>query len=218
MELKEVADQASFTFAVKGVGPILRLAVEDANKRVTAIVERLRGLGIPVQDISTSRFYSGENIVNKAFLSSSRDYQATLTTLVKVDSLALLDSVLYAVTESEIKNMSSISFSLKNELDIRRQARIEAAKKAQEKAEDITKALGVVLEKAVSIEETAPTRVYSQQVSQSVYLNPFNPSTNQMVPAERIPAMDETIGSGLFAQTIFVTSEVRVVFEIKQMQ
>jgi uncharacterized protein YggE len=215
VELKEIADQASFTFSTKGVGPSLRLAVEDASTKMKAVTDRLLQLGIPSRNISTSRFYSGENYGDKAFLSSSRDFQATLSALVKVDSLPLLESVLYAISESDVQNLSSIGFSLNDESGARRRARIGAALKAKEKAGDIAKALGVVPGRLLSIEETDPTRVFSQQVAQN-YPNPFNPSTNQMQFLRGGVTVDESAGSAFFAQTVTVTSQVRAIFEIEE--
>jgi uncharacterized protein YggE len=217
VELKELADQANFTFSVKGVGSSLRLAVENANGKMKVVTAKLIRLGIPAQNISTSRFYSGENYGDKAFLSSSRDYQATLTSFVKVDSLPLLESVLYTISESEVQNLSNIGFAIKDELDPRRRARIGAALKAKEKAEDIARALGVSLGKLISVEETDPTRVYGQQSAQN-YPNPFNPSATEIQILRGGRTMDESMGTAFFAQTITVTSQVRAVFEIKESQ
>lgn len=217
VELKEIADQANFTFSVKGVGSSLRFAVENANGRMKVVTDKLIRLGIAAHSISTSRFYSGENFADKAFLSSSRDYQATLTSFVKVDSLPLLESVLYTISESEVQNLSNIGFTLKDELDPRRRARIGAALKAKEKAEDIARALGVSLGKLLSIEETDPTRVFGQQSAQD-YPNPFNPSATEIQFLRGGRTTDESMGAAFFAQTITVTSQVRAVFEIKESQ
>ncbi len=116
VELKEVADQASFTFSVKGVGHSLRQAVEDANIKVKTITNRLRRLGVVTDKISTSQFYSGENLGDKAFWTSKRDYKAVLVTQVTVDSLKIMDSILYTISEGELEGISNISFSLKDEL------------------------------------------------------------------------------------------------------
>jgi len=213
VQLKEPADQASFSFSVKGVGSSLRLAVDDANKRVKTVTGKLIRLGVRENDISTSHFYTGENLGDKAFLSSSRDYQATLTTVVTVDSLSLLDSVMYATSESEVKAVSDISFSLRDESASRKQARIEAAIKAREKAQDFATALGVTLGPVISIEEAEPTRVLNQQTVRN-YPNPFNPPTTVLSEKLEPSSIDETRGTGIFAQTIVVTSQVRAIFSI----
>jgi uncharacterized protein len=212
VELKEVANQVSFTFDIKGVGPSLKDAVQDANQKTRLIADKLITLGIPVQNISTSHFYSGENHGDKAFLSSSRDFQATLTTLVKVDSVPLLDAVLYTISESGPHSLSQLIFSLKDELAPRRRAREAAALKAKEKAEDMTRALGVKLGKLISLEETDPTRVLVRG-NRADYINPFN-----LITPNETESIDESRGSAFFAQTIFFTSQVKSVFEISSAQ
>ncbi len=216
VELKEMADQATLSFSVKGVGANLRQAVENADKNTKAITDKLMSLGIKEKDISTSSFYSGENKGDKAFLSSSRDYQAHITTVIKVDSLKLLQPILFAISESDVQNISQIIFSLKDEVGFRRRARIEAALKAKEKAEDMTKALNITLGRVLSIDEVQPTQSRpTSLLSRSGVPNPFNPISFNTVVGLQAGGVDESIGSGFFAQTISVTSQVYVIFEIK---
>lgn len=221
VELKEVADQASFSFSVKGVGSSLRFAVEDA--KVKAITDKLLQLHVPSNKIATSQFYSGENYGDKSFWSSKRDYRAVLVTLVTIDSLRMMDPVLYTISEGELENVSDITFGLKDELSVRRKARVADALKAKEKAEDIANGLGLTLGQVMSVEETEPTKVGQKQnqafirgvylLAERNYPNPFNPSSIPLIPEQ--PVVDESRGSGFFAQTISITSQVRVSFEIK---
>lgn len=223
VELKEVADQASFTFSVKGVGPSLRSAVRDANVKVKAITDKLLHLGVPSNKIATSQFFSGENYGDKSFWSSKRDYRAILVTLVTTDSIAMMDSLLYTTSEGDIETVSDVTFGLKDELGLRRKARVAAALKAREKAEDIAKAFGVALGQVLTVEETEPTKVGQMEkqaflrgnymAMERNYASPFNPPSVSFAPEQ--PAVDESRGSGLFAQTISITSQVRATFELK---
>jgi len=213
IELKEVADQASFSFSVKGVGNTLRKAVEDAENKAKKITERIILLGIKKSDISTSEFLSGENYDDKAFLSKNRDYQATIETMIKTDSLDLLKPLLFEISDAEVEKISTISFSLKDELGLRRRARIEAGLKAKEKAEDIANALGVKLGEVLRIEETQTTLTSANQnINLRGSYNPFNPVNSVYFSTSE--NVDESIGSGFFAKTISVTSQIRVVFSI----
>jgi uncharacterized protein YggE len=223
IELKEVADQASFYFTIKGVGETLRKAVEDAENKTNSLSEKIIQLGIKKSNISTSDFLSGENYGDKAFLSSSRDYQATIVTMIKTDSLDLLRPLLFMISEAEVENISTISFSLKDELGLRRRARIEAGLKAKEKAEDITNALGIKLGSALSIEEIQPTQTYTDR-NQNIfwrggqnYPNPFNPGVYNVLPEANLKSsmVDETRGSGFFAKTVSITSQVKIIFSIE---
>lgn len=211
VELKETADQASLVFSIKGVGSTLRQAVEDANSKVKAVTDKLIGIGVKEKNISTSEFYSGENSGDKAFLSSSRDYKATISTQVKVDSLKLLAPVIFSISESQVQNLSDIYFGLKDDLAFKKKVRIAAAEKAREKAQDLLTAVGATLGNVLSVDElsglissftTLPARGVQG------YPNRFNSSTTGT-------PLDESMGSGFFAKTISISSQVRVTFEIK---
>jgi uncharacterized protein len=210
-EFKMKADQATFSFSVKGVGSSLRQAVQDADTKTRMITEKLAGIGIGPEGISTSQFYSGENTGDRAFLSSSRDYKANISTLVKLDSLELLRPALFIVSENDVQTLSEITFALRNESDLRHKARIKAAEKAREKAEELAKTLGVNLGSAISIEEEVNPSATAYLRGGRNYPNPFNSTVNL---SEGI-VMDTSEGSGFFAQTISVSSQVHVVFQIK---
>jgi uncharacterized protein YggE len=221
VELKEIADEVSLYFTVKGVGENLRLAVEEAEKKTKVIADKLLALGINKSDISTSDFLSGENYGDKAFLSSSRDFKAMIVTLIKTDSLELMKDILFEISEADVESISNIAYSYKDELGLRRRARIEAGLKAKEKADDITSALGVKVGKVLSIEEVQSTQTFNNQNQDNflyrrggIYPNPYNPVGNYNIRTGRID-VDETKGSGFFAQTISVTSQVKVTFAIE---
>jgi len=127
------------------------------------------------------------------------------------------------ISEAEVENISTISFSLKDELGLRRRARIDAGLKAKEKAEDITNALGVKLGKVLTIEEIQLTQTYTNQ---NQYLrirggynspNPFNPGTYNVLEENYAnpSTVDEIKGSGFFAKTVSITSQVKVIFAIE---
>jgi uncharacterized protein YggE len=217
VELKEVADQVSLSFSIKGTGSTLRNAVGNADAQTQALNQTLIKIGVMPRDISTSGFYSGINYGDQSLFSSKRDYKASITTVVKIDSIPLLEPVLFAICEAGIEHLSQLTFSLKDELSVKRRARIEAAVKAKEKADDMAKALGITLGKIINVEEVQQTK--SQPVQpMNVYPNPFNPvlyrSSASNLVSENI-GFGESSGEGFNAQTISVTSQVSVVYEIK---
>jgi uncharacterized protein len=219
--LNEIADQASLSFRIKGVGVNLRQAVEDAMTKTKDLTDKLILLGINKNNISTADFTSGENYGDKAFLSSSRDYQAVIVTFIKTDSLSLLQPVLFLLSESKVESISTISFSRKDELELRRNTRIAAGLKAKEKALDISNALGVKIGKVLFIEEIQSTQTmsnnnaYPQYRGSLNYPNPFNPSSYAPSTIKNEFNPDEVKGSGLFAQTVSVTSQVKVTFALE---
>ncbi|HTY09524.1 MAG TPA: SIMPL domain-containing protein [Bacteroidota bacterium] len=215
VELKQLADQASLSFSVKGVGPTLRQAVDNADRSTKTVTNKLLSLGVKEGNLSTSSFYSGDNRGDKAFLSSSRDFQAQITTVVTIDSLPLLEPILFAISECEVQSVSQVTFSLRDEPSLRRKARVEAALKAREKADDLAKTLGVTLGRVISIDEGQPSQPPQRLYGVSSYAMPFNNSTYNTVLANEVVAVDASIGYGFFAQTISIVSQVYVTFELK---
>ncbi len=219
VELKEPADQATLTFSVKGVGSSLRGAVEQATDKMASLVQDLKAAQIDQKNISTSEFFSGENYGNKSLFSSGNDYRTIITAQVKVDSLNNLKTALYILAEKKVERVYSIIFSVKDEAGLRRRARIAAAQKAREKAEDIATALGVGVGKVLSVEEIQIKQPNEEKSNIWVafdmspkYPNPFNPVSTSNVD---IPVLDESIGDDYFAQTVSSQSQVKVTFELK---
>jgi len=221
VELKAIADQAALSFSVKGVGSSLRAAVQQATDKMEMITKLLRSQGIGAKQISTSQFYTGENYGDKSLFSSRRDYRAVIAAQVRVDSLQILQPVLYALADAEIESISSISFSLRDELGLKRRARTAAAAKAREKAQDIATALGASVGNVIAVEEIqlsgggrAPeANVYRSAARFSATApSPFNPV---IVPGVDGPDVDESSGAEFFAQTVTAQSQVRVTFELR---
>ena len=219
VEINQKADEASFSFSIKGIGETLRLAVEDAENKTKLLTDNLIQLGIRKNNISTSSFFSGENYGDKAFLSSSRDYKAIIETLIKIDSLELIKPALFTISDADVESISKLTFSVKDELGLRRRARTEAGLKAKEKANDVANSLEVTVGDVISIEEFGSTQT-SQETGQDLfrrgsqyYPNPFNPSGLYVQGVDY--ALDESKGSGFFAQTVTATSQVRVTFFLK---
>jgi uncharacterized protein YggE len=153
-ERRVLADRAEFTFTVQGLGSTMGLAVEASTRATDSIVGKLIALGISKDRISTRHFTSGENQGDKAFLSSSRDYKARITTRVTVDSLPLLASAITLVSEADVEEVSSINFSLQDEASLLRDIRKEAARTARQKAEDIVGELGAKVGRLLYADES----------------------------------------------------------------
>lgn len=199
-EMQVPADVAEFSFSVKGVGSTLRGAVEDATRKVQSISNRLLKIGVVEKNISTGSFYSAENFGDKSFRSSTRDYQTTMEVFIRIDSLSILDKVIFSVSEGQIESISNISFSLKKADAIKNTALREAVKKAKEKAEAMAAQLGVTLGGVVMMEEQ------------------FSNVSAPIPRASRAMAFksDGGMGNAIPAQTISLQTGVKVLFEIKQ--
>jgi uncharacterized protein YggE len=201
-EIFAPADQAQFSFSVNGFGANLRAAVEQAKNKSKEISAKLLKLGLKENNLATSYFYSGENFEGKAFLSSTRDYKASITVNVTIDSLPALEESILCLSECSVENISSISFSLRNVEEVKEKARLKAVETAKNKAVQIAASLNVRLGQVKSFEET--DALYPPYLQSP---NPFN-SVNYMARG------DGQSGSGFFAQNVSITGMVKVVYEI----
>lgn len=196
------ANQARVTFTVKGTGPSLREALDDAKGRTAGTAKQLFNLGVKATELTTSHFHTGANLGDKAIFSSKRDYRALITVLVSLDNLDLLEPVLLAIGESQPEYLSGISYSLKDDSLFQNQAREVAITRAKEKAKAVAAQSGVVLGKIVSVEEIpAYGPADYLRARAAAYL------TSGAV------AYKET-GPSIFPQNISVCAEVRLTYEL----
>ena len=204
------ADRATVTFNIKGVGRSLQLAFNDANKQINAIAERLHAIGLSEGNLSTSFFRSSENFGDKAFLSSKRDYRAIMTACITTDSLELLESIVVILSESEVRRIANITFELINYSEVRKDAMARAIDKAKEKAELISRQLGIRSGNIIEIEELKSTEPQNPWIYPLIPSGPFN-APLVLSSSSRSENPDN---SGIFAQEIRFDSEVRLVYEI----
>jgi uncharacterized protein YggE len=207
-EVSIPADNATFTFEVEGEGSTLSQAVNTAREKVRDISGLLFKVGLTEKNLRTSFFHSGENIGNKAFLSSKRDFKAVITVLVNIDSLELLENAIIKVSEAKPESISNIDFSLKDYEQYKMDALEKAILKAKEKANMLASKMDTKLGNILSIEEIQgePTTFRGGRA----YPNPFNVAyeingtTNQGINSS----------SGFYAQQAKITAKVRVAIEI----
>ncbi|HRK04731.1 MAG TPA: SIMPL domain-containing protein [Chlorobiota bacterium] len=149
-----LADRAEFRFSVDGYGSTLAMSVDQARSATDSILRELDSLGIDRAQISTLYYRSGENRGDKAFLSSSRDFNTRVTTLVVIDSLELLTRAVTLVSSAGAQDVGHVVFSLRNETDSLRNLHKRAAQEARSKADDIAGALGARVGRIIFVDQT----------------------------------------------------------------
>jgi uncharacterized protein YggE len=85
-------------------------------------------------------------------------YRASNTVMVEIDKIASLGSIIDASVKAGANDITGISFSLKNDAQMRQQAIAEAATKARANAEAIARALGVQVVGVWQAETTSSER------------------------------------------------------------
>lgn len=202
------ADRAKVSFSIKGVGKSLEAAFDDARLKMDSIASDLYTIGLRDRDIESS-FYSGENFGDKSFWSSKKDYMATLSVCITVDSLALLEPALIALSHGDIEGVRNISYEILDFEKLRKDALSEAVRMAKEKADLICEGLGITCDGVIEFEEyrAEPKSPLTRFVYPVNHPNPFN-----TVLVEEGP--DDEGSSGKFGHEFSVDAEVRVLFSI----
>lgn len=148
-----LANVAFLSYSIKGFGSKFKDAVNSATKKNDEIIKKIASLGIPKKNIQSSSFYSGQNLSYKSLFSKSKDYQASFSVLIKIDSLRLLDNLIIMISEQDIENVSNVTFSLNDLLKVQTMARDKAIDNAKQQAIEISHKCGVKLGKIISYVE-----------------------------------------------------------------
>lgn len=204
IEIKVPADFATVSFKVITEGSSLRDAVEKAKTKVGLVTQDLYNLGLSENNISTSRFHTGENYGGKSFFSSKNDYKTVINTYLKIDSLNTLENILLTISDHKVDEISNITFNLKNPEKHKMEALDKAMNKAKEKAILLAEIMGSKTEKPLMITEIKSNRNINIRGGRSrAYPNPFN-------AAYVIDGVDLSGGQSIFSESISVTAEIEL--------
>ena len=204
-KIDTVADRAYISYTVTGYGSTLRDAVKNAQLNNAAIAAKIIEKGVKKQWLETSNFYSGENGGDKPFLSSKKDYQASLTTIVTIDSLAILDEVVYTLSAQTVENMSGLTFTLKNQYALNLACRSKAIANAVSGAQLLAAAAGIKVGKIADI----------GYISFGAVNDGIAMSRNDGRMAKSI-AFEAAPSGGIFPNRISVEARVNIDFEIAE--
>jgi len=146
---------ATASIGVEITAGTLAEATTQANAKMNAIVEKLKGLGIAEKDIQTTN-YGVYPITQQpkpgvtATISGYRVNNQVSITIRKIDDAG---KVLDAMVAAGANNIYGISFGVDDPTPYQQQARAAAIKDAQDKAAQLAKAANVALGKVISISE-----------------------------------------------------------------
>ncbi len=161
-EAKASPDTARVQLGVQTEAPSARQALTDNNGKMSALVAKLKELGVANQDIQTSNIsiyprydHDGREVLG---------YQVHNTVTVKIRSVGQTGDLLDQVVDAGANNMSGISFMIEDPKALEQQAREQAIADARTRAEAMAKAAGASVGQIISISEnigTAPPVMYA---------------------------------------------------------
>jgi uncharacterized protein YggE len=151
-------DEAHVRLGVLAQAATARAVQDQVNHTANAVLDAIRKLGIPAEDIQTSGLslsplYSQVRQGNENQAPKITGYQANNTVTVRVGDLAKAGPVIDAGLGAGANTLEGVDFGLRNDEAARAQALADAARTARAKAETLAKALGVRLGEILEVAE-----------------------------------------------------------------
>jgi uncharacterized protein len=156
-EAKAVPDQARLTVGVTTTAVTADAALAENARKMTAVFDTLKRLGVPERAIQTSNFsvtpqYPPYN-QNNTGVQRIVGYQVSNQVDVTLDDTRKLGPALDALVSSGANQINSVSFSIKDPDALLATAREAAIADATKRAETYAHAAGVTLGSVVAIQE-----------------------------------------------------------------
>lgn len=162
-EVVVIPDIATFTFSVTEEAKEVKDAQAKVTQKIDTALERLKGLSIADKNIKTVSYnvypkYEYEAAVCSQWScppgkSTLVGYTVTQTIQVKIENVDEAGTILGAMGEIGISEISGLTFTVEDEEKYTREARQKAIADAKEKAKILSKDLGVRLLRVVSFSE-----------------------------------------------------------------
>lgn len=149
-----VPDIAVTTMGMIAEAPTVAEAQQKNTQTMNNLIERLKSLGVESKDIQTANYnvYPQYNYT-EAEGQVLKGYQVSQNVTVKIRNLQNANNVLALAGEVGLNNVSGINFTIDDRDVYKAQAREIAIKKAQEKALNLSRTLGVRVVGVVSYNE-----------------------------------------------------------------
>ena len=146
-------DVANVTFGVEATAPTQAAAQADAATRMQAVVDTLVGLGVPREEIRTTRL-SAHPVYDQRDASVIRGYQASNSVQVKLRDLDQVGSIVDAVTAAGANRVDGIFFTVDQIEAPKGQARGLAMQNARAKADQLAGLAGLRVVGVKAIQES----------------------------------------------------------------
>ena len=153
-------DLALITFSVEANAQTLAAAQADAATRMQAVIDALLELGIPREDIRTSRV-SANPVYDQRDNTVIRGYRAGNSVQVKLRDLGKVGQIVDAITAAGANKVDGLSFAVEKIEEPKNQARALAMQNARIKADQLASLAGmrVVAVKAIQESDAASSPV-----------------------------------------------------------
>lgn len=172
-EVFAIPDTGQFSFSVIEEGKTVKDAQEKATKKMNAILDAVKEMGIEDKDVKTTGYnsypkyeYQTAGVCSQGYCPPGKSvltgYEVSQTISIKIRNTEKAGEALTKVGTLGASNISGLNF-VTDDLDkVQMEARDEAIADAKAKAEELAESLGVKLVKIVSFYENNgnPTPMY----------------------------------------------------------
>lgn len=205
IETQVPADNATFSFKIKGNGSSLEMAVNDAKKKVSEISQALFAFGLEEKNLRTSYFSGSASGFNVSFITTKRDYEVYITISVNLDDLSLLEKTIMTISKYKPERINDIRFRTISIEDHKSEALQKAILKANEKAQILATNTNSKLAKVLQIEEIIDWSDNITVTAEKRY--------NKFIAYE-VGSVLEQSGLAFFPQYISITAKVKLIIAI----
>ncbi|OGL89105.1 hypothetical protein A3H75_00195 [Candidatus Uhrbacteria bacterium RIFCSPLOWO2_02_FULL_51_9] len=129
-------------------------ATKDNVEKMNRVIEAIKKAGVEAKDIKTTDYqlYADYNYTQNQGRELT-GWNLSQSVRVKIRNLDSIGDVIAKATAAGANQADSVSFTIDDEEELKKQARAEAIEKAKAKAEELSKAAGIKLGKVINVYE-----------------------------------------------------------------
>ncbi len=162
-------DTAVASVGVNITGPTLVAATADAKTKMSAVLDKIKSLGVDSKDITTVNYSVNPIMSNPKEGETPRitGYNVTNIVQIKIRKLDDVGTILDGVMNAGANSLNSLYFTVDDPTSVEAQARTQAVKDAMTKAKTLADAAGVKLGPITSLTEnvTPPRPLYDKALA-----------------------------------------------------
>ena len=159
-EIQVVPDTATLSFTIARKDKSVAVAKKQSDETVAKVTELAKRFNIAGTDVKTDYIRVKETTRREKIRGSEDDYnevhdgyQVSRNLVIKLRDISRFESFLTALLDAGVNDVGSVAFTSSQLRKYKDQARAQAVRAAQEKAQALAKEIGQSIGKAVSIEE-----------------------------------------------------------------
>jgi len=154
-EVTVIPDLAVINLTVTTENKDLNEAIIENSQSMNNTITFLKNNGVDSSDIKTTRYnmyprYEYEGEYRNRYIAG---YEITQTLTIKIRDLSKVGEIISGVTENGVNNIGNIQFTVDDNQLFLEEARSIAIKNAKQKAEEISKEVGIKLGKIVGFSD-----------------------------------------------------------------